>query len=325
MRSLTLLTASLLAASPAFASPQALTVGVGADELATSLNTSSFGAWSLDLGLDAGDALAQDEEDSGDEDDDLLGDILGGGEGEESAGDERADLEAGQIGDNVGARQEDALVLDEDQRRKKVIKTLQRKNFLKLGRWEVSPHLAFVANDPFLNRYIIGAGIGYHITEVFEIELNLDYAPDFGQADWKPLTDQLVNENSVSPDISKMTFSSTASFLYSPIYGKVAIGKKIIVFDIYGAFGAGATVTSDDLDALQTDDTDERAVRTATQTHPTTTAGGGIRVNFTPNIAARVEGRSLVYIETVNSTTLEMKNMFILGGAFSVFFPSMRN
>lgn len=320
MRSLTLLTASFLAAAPAAASTQADTlVGIGADELAHSLTSSH--TYRLDLDLAPGDALAQDEED----DDDLLGDILGEGDAEESAGEEREALERGEIGDNVGARQEEALLLDEDERRKKIIKTLQRKNFLKLGRWEVSPHVAFVANDPFLNRYIIGTGIGYHLTEIFEIELNLDYAPDFGQADWKPLTVQLVEENSVSPDISKMTFSGTASFLYSPIYGKVAIGKKIIVFDIYGAFGAGATVTSDDLDALQTDDTDERAVRTATQTHPTTTAGGGIRVQFSQNLAARFEGRSLVYIETVNSTTLEMKNMFILGGAFSVFFPSVRN
>ena len=39
--------------------------------------------------------------------------------------------------------------------------------------------------------------------------------------------------------------------------------------------------------------------------------------------AVRVEGRSLVYIETVSSTTLEMKNNFILAGGVSFFFPSM--
>ena len=198
-------------------------------------------------------------------------------------------------------------------------------SFLKLGRAEVSPHQAFVANDPFLNRYIIGAGVAYNFTEIFALEANLDYAPDFGHADWKPLTTQLVEENSVSPDISKMTFAGSLSFLYSPIYGKVAIGKRIINFDIYGAFGAGATLTNDDLDALQTDDTDERAVATQTQTHPTTNIGGGARVIFTPNLAMRVEGKSLVYIEAVNATTLEMKNMFILQGAFTIFFPTMRN
>ena len=51
-----------------------------------------------------------------------------------------------------------------------IVKTLQRKNFLKLRRWELSPHVAFVTNDPFLNRYIIGTGIAYHLTEIFSIE-----------------------------------------------------------------------------------------------------------------------------------------------------------
>ena len=37
----------------------------------------------------------------------------------------------------------------------------------------------------------------------------------------------------------------------------------------------------------------------------------------------RVDGRSLIYIETVNSTTLEMKNNFILSGGVGFFFPSM--
>lgn len=312
MRTLTIL-GMMLAAGPALA----------ADDIATpagptlSLESSSTLAW--------GDALAQDDEESEDEGD-VLDDILSGEGREESAKEERVALERGEIGDNIGARQEEAIVLEEEEdRRKTLIKTVQRKNFLKLGRWEVSPHLAFVANDPFLNRYIVGTGINYNLTEIFALEVTLDYAPDFGRADWKPLTTQLVEENSVSPDISKMTFGGSLSFLYSPIYGKVAVGKRIINFDIYGAFGAGATLTNDDLDALQTDETDQRAVATQTQTHPTTNIGGGARIVFTPNLAARIEGKSLVYIETVNSTTLEMKNMFILQGAFSVFFPTLRN
>lgn len=318
MRSLNLLGAllslSLLIGTPASAAPS--TSAEPADAAAV---------------LEPGDALAQDddsdesEDDSGGDEGDVLDDILSGEKREETSKEERESLLRGETGDNIGARQEDAIVLEDEERRKTLIKTLQRKNFLKLGRFEASPHLAFVANDPFLNRYIVGTGINYHLTEIFAIELTVDYSPDFGRADWKPLTKQLVDKNSVSPDISKMTFAGNASFLYSPIYGKVAIGRKIIAFDIYGAFGAGATVTNDDLDALQTDETDQRAVATATQTHPTTNIGGGARVSFTPNLAARIEGRSLVYIETINSTTLEMKNMFIVQGAFSIFFPSMRN
>ncbi len=268
-------------------------------------------------------AVAQGEDEEEDEDD-FLDDILGEDDEEESVGDEVDAVRSGEIGDTVGARQEDVILLEDDKRKKRVIKTIQKKSFLKLGRWEASPHLAFVANDPFLKRRIFGVGLGYNITEIFAVELNIDYSPDFNENDWKPLTTQLVNENHVSPDISKLTLFSNLTFQFSPIYGKVALnGKRIINFDIFGAFGMGATLTQDDLEALQAT-TDERAIATEVQTHPTTNLGGGLRVIFSENLAMRVEGRSLVYIETVNATTLEMKNNFILQASASFFFPNMR-
>ena len=276
----------------------------------------------LALSISSPVALAQD--DSGSEDDELR-DIMGGSD-EETAAEETAALRSGETGDNVGARnEEEILLLEEEGKEKLVIKTIQRTNFLKLGRLEFSPHAAFVANDPFLNRYIVGAGLGYHITEVFAVEGNFDFAPDLGDGDWKPLTTQLVEENSVSPDISKLTLAGNLTFQYSPIYGKLAVvGNNIILFDLYGAFGMGLVQTSDDLEALQATD-DPRAQATENQWHPTTNFGGGLRIIFGENIAARIEGRSLVYIETVNSTTLEMKNNLILQASAAFFFPNIRN
>ncbi|MED5370334.1 MAG: outer membrane beta-barrel domain-containing protein [Myxococcota bacterium] len=205
----------------------------------------------------------------------------------------------------------------------RTIKTIQEKDFMKLGRFEATPSVGFVTNDPFLNRYIAGARLGYHITEIFAVEAEFSYSPDLGTRDWKPLTHQLVEENNVSPDISKLTLISNATFQFSPIYGKVALGNgNIIHFDIYGAFGMGVTQTRDDLEALQAID-DPIAQATEVQLQPTTNFGGGVRVSFNETVALRIDGRSLVYIETVNSTTLEMKNNFILSGGVGFFFPSM--
>lgn len=266
-------------------------------------------------------ALAQSDED------DILGDILGDTETSSSSEDEINDLKEGNLGDTVGARQNDDLLnlAEEQERNRRVIKTLQRKTFMKMGRWELSPHAAFVSNDPFLNRYIVGAGVGYHITEIFAIEGMIDFSPDLGEGDWKPLTTQLVNENNVSPDISKLTYFGEASFVFSPIYGKAALrGRNIINFDIYGKFGMGATATSDDLEALQAEGK-PTAVATQNQVHPTTNFGGGARVVFNQNVALRVEGRSMIYIETVDSDTLEMKNNFIIQAAVSFFVPNMKS
>ncbi|HJN73597.1 MAG TPA: outer membrane beta-barrel domain-containing protein [Myxococcota bacterium] len=280
-------------------------------------------------GAFGGDALAQDDFDDSalldglvEDDDDDLDDILGGDE-EESVKSEQEDLRSGDIDDRVGVK--DEQILEERYRQqRRVIKTLQRKNFLKLGRFEGMPMVAFVTNDPFLNRYIAGGRLGYHVTEIFAIEAEIAYSPDLGEADWKPLTKQLVDENHVSPDISKLMLISNMTFQFSPIYGKVALrGNNIINFDVYGAFGMGITRTNDDLNALQAED-DPIALETEVQIHPTTNFGGGARVVFNEFVAVRVDGRSLVYIETVNSTTLEMKNNFILSGGVSFFFPGMQ-
>ena len=215
----------------------------------------------------------------------------------------------------------------EDDKRRKIIKTIQKKNFMKIHRYEVGPSLGFVANDPFLNRYIIGGVFDYHLTEVFAAELQLGYAPILGTGgqndpDWKPLSKQLLIENSVSPDISKLTAHGSLALAFSPIYGKVAVGRKIIAFDIFGYFGLGVTATQDDLVALQ--NKDDSAVITQNQVHPTTIVGGGARVAFSEGVAARIEGKSMSYIETVNSTTLEMKNNFIVQANVSFFFPGMK-
>lgn len=219
-------------------------------------------------------------------------------------------------------------VSDGGKQKKRVIKTIQKKNFVKVGRSEAGPFVGFVANDPFLNRYIVNGVYDYHLTEVFALEAQLGYSPILGgggesDPDWKPLSKQLLLENSVSPDISKLTAHGSLGMTYSPIYGKAAVGHKIIVFDIYGGFGLGATQTTDDLVALQAENEPD-AIATQNQWHPTTVINVGARIAFNTTVAARIEGKSMSYIETVSSTTLEMKNNFILQGGVTFFFPGMK-
>lgn len=255
--------------------------------------------------------------------DDALDDILGE---ESSSSDEVDAVKSGDMDDNIGVKKDDIVLPEEELKKKRLIKTLQRKTFLKLGRVEAGPHLGMVANDPFLRRYILGGTVGYHLTEVFALEADFGWSPNLGDSvDHKPLTTQLVEENNVSPDISKLSYYGTMTFAFSPIYGKVAVGTKIINFDVFGVFGAGIARTADDLYALQAEDNDPRALASAEEFHPTTNLGGGLRIVFNPNMALRLEGRSLVYIETVQSTTLEMKNNLVFQGTFTFFVPGIRS
>ena len=260
--------------------------------------------------LAADDGIAADDEGSDDE-----------------PADDSVKAEKEAVVKEVGKKKVDTSKETDAPARKSVIKTIQKKNFMKLHRYEVGPSVGFVANDPFLNRYIVGGVFDYHVTEIFAVEAQLAYAPILGSGvddpDLKPLSKQLINENSVSPDISKLTAHGHVGLAYSPIYGKAAVGKKIIAFDIYGHFGGGFTMTTDDLEALNEDANSPDALATQNQVHPTTVFGGGARVAFSKSLAARAEVKSMSYIETINSSTLEMKNNVIVQGNVSFFFPGM--
>jgi outer membrane beta-barrel protein len=212
----------------------------------------------------------------------------------------------------------------EESKKKHLIRTLQPKGFVKVGRYELAaPQLGYVTNDPFINRYLLGAGLTYHVTEIFGVEFAGIFSPDFGKGDWKPITHQIIEKNQVTPDISKIEWLGNVNFQYSPIYGKVAVfGQKIIAFDIFGVFGAGIVNTRDDLEALQKTK-DEDAIATEKQIHPTVNYGGGLRVALSKSFAVRLEARGMSYVEVVESNNLEMKNnMMLLVGA-SFFFPGM--
>lgn len=269
--------------------------------------------------------------------DDDIGDILGEEDEDSSTKEETAELKE----EASFSSSNSISLIDDDESTKQIIKTMQRKNFLKLKRWEISPHAAAVINDPFLKRKIIGTGVAYNLTEVFAIEGMIDYGLDLGDADLTTLTQQIKNSNNVAPDISRLLAFGDVSFVYSPIYGKAAVlGRKIVMFDVYGKFGMGIGQTKDDgtvsgildnidnqcpeSESLSAADEQGKFCLTQIEWHPTTSFGGGIRVIFNDSFAVRLEGRSLTYIETVNSTMLEMKNNFIVQGSASFFLPSIK-
>jgi outer membrane beta-barrel protein len=202
--------------------------------------------------------------------------------------------------------------------KRKVIKVLQPKQFLKIGRFEAMPMVGIVTNDPFIRRILFGAAFAYHPTEVLGIEVQGAYAPNFGRGDWKNVTKQIFDSNELSPQISRMIATGTVNFTFSPLYGKVAtLGRNTIIFDIYGVLGAGFVFTQDDLELLEGVG-DPKAEATANQVHPAITFGGGLRVALSKLFALRLEARSISYIGVIDSVNLELKNNLTIqiGGSF---------
>ena len=203
---------------------------------------------------------------------------------------------------------------------RKMIKVVQPKAHLKLGRLELCPQGAWVANDPFLRRYVVGLVGGWYLSEIFSIEADVGFSPTLGEADWTPITRELIEHNHVAPDLSRLTLFGGGSFAFTPIHGKVAVAGRIVHFDLFGVFGMGVVRTVDDLELIGASD-DLPALETANQLHPTTRYGGGARVLLGPGVALRIEARSLVYIETISGDVLEMKNNLLVQGGVSFFLP----
>jgi outer membrane beta-barrel protein len=243
--------------------------------------------------------------------DDDLDDILGEGSGEQTIAEERRDMESGD--------QRDTEVIEVPDAKRKVIKTLQKKTFLKIGRGEVVPYLGIITNDPFIRRILFGMNVGYHITEIFQLELQGSFSPDFNEGDWKAVTRQILSDNQVSPEISRMMGHATVNFNFSPLYGKVAtLGRNSIIFDIYLTAGAGVAFTEDDIELIQKVG-DPLAEATKSQVHPTISFGGGLRVAFTKTFGLRFEVRSISYINALESTQLELKNNLTMMLGASIF------
>jgi hypothetical protein len=85
--------------------------------------------------------------------------------------------------------------------------------------------------------------------------------------------------------------------------------------DLFGGFGVTKTV--DDLVALGTDETDLEAVATKEQWHPSPNWGIAYQlvreVGSDTAIGGRFRWDHFMYIETINSTTLEMKDSGFIG------------
>lgn len=203
-----------------------------------------------------------------------------------------------------------------------IIKVIQPKTLLKIGRVELQPMIGGLTNDPWVNRYLFGLSAAYHVTEIFAVEVHGFGSPNLGVNDQKAVTKDVISKNEVAPQINRLTGAATVNLSFSPLYGKLAtLGQNSIVFDIYATAGGGIAYTLDDLTVTDGDD-DEVSLRLDNQILPALTLGGGLRVQFSKLAGLRFEVRDLSYINASGQSdgvTLEVKNNLMLFGGVSFY------
>ncbi len=124
------------------------------------------------------------------------------------------------------------------------VKAVQRKGFLKRGRFELEPIFAATVNDAFYEKFGYGLRVAYNVQDSFAVALRANrytkYRTDNVREGMLAFQSQLL-----SADIQQQFMLDG---IWSPIYGKAAVlAGSIVHFDLYLQAGLGYvwTATSD--------------------------------------------------------------------------------
>lgn len=118
------------------------------------------------------------------------------------------------------------------------MQVVQNRLYSKAGRFELGAFFGFVSADPFLSVRGVGGTVGYHFTESWGLNLlAVSYMAEESSAN-KDFQKQ--TGGSAFPDTNEpKTFYGT-ELVYSPIYGKLSLaGKSIIYYDFHVMGGGG--------------------------------------------------------------------------------------
>lgn len=116
------------------------------------------------------------------------------------------------------------------------VKAVQRKHFLKKNRLELAPYVSYSLNDPFQQKVGAGLALTYHLVDSLGLQLHYDRY-------W--LTDS-ENVRIAQRELQALLLSSDlqwttgASFVFTPVYGKLTWFNTIVQYDLFLLTGLGA-------------------------------------------------------------------------------------
>ena len=172
-------------------------------------------------------------------------------------------------------------------------------------------------NDPFQKSYIAPEVTAeYRVTPFLGITAMAAYRANLNEGNYTRLSTQLLEEFKISPDFSTVQAEGRLGFNFLP--AKVALGDQAI--SRFGVqFGIGTVHTVDDLEAIQCPD-DPQCVATEKQWHLTTYYGLSGEVIWNDRYGLRFRLDRVRHIETIYSTTLEMKTRQLVSADFIIAF-----
>lgn len=220
---------------------------------------------------------------------------------------------------------------------------VENRFFLKANRFEFSPVVGYVPNNPFARRYMFGTVLGYHLSETFSFQAGILYSPDLGEGDLKGLTSVLLerayqadeSQNFQQPlDKAGLTFFGGVA--WAPLYGKInLVGETVLNFDFYLFAGAGM-ISKQNYFATYSDANIDQGDIVELQPQGNEVVAGpylGIGMNNFVNrmMAVKIDVRGAFYVDgqpqydpDVPVEGLRLYNNVIASAGLAVFFPRMK-
>jgi outer membrane beta-barrel protein len=188
-----------------------------------------------------------------------------------------------------------------------LVKAVQRKGFLKRGRFEVAPILSLSLNDAFYQKIGGGLRLAYSLQDSFAVAVRGSY--------YTPFRTDNVLEGKIG--LSSQLLSSQLygqvmlDGVWSPVYGKASfLADSIVHFDLFLAGGFGAVWSATSL-----------APRNEGP-HPAAEVGGGIRFYPREWMAFELGLMATFYPDQpVVSVPATVQTVFVANVGISFFFP----
>lgn len=188
------------------------------------------------------------------------------------------------------------------------VKAVQRKGFMKRGRFEIAPMFAATVNDAFYQKFGGGLRLAYSLQDSFALALRgnwfTPYRTDNVRVGKLAMQSQLLS--------SQLTGQAMLDGVWSPIYGKAAfLGKNIVHFDLYLSAGFGLVWSATSF-----------APRNEGP-HLATDLGGGVRFYPKEWMAFDLGLMATLYPDQpVESVPGTVQKVFVANMGFSFFFPT---
>lgn len=178
--------------------------------------------------------------------------------------------------------------------KRREVKVVQRRSYIKDGKIDVTLNGGIVPNDDFLVYYLTGLNVGYHFAESFAVEGSFNAAFE----SLSGLSNYLKNESSIGLKDAQIRefikFFYNVSVLWSPIYGKISVlGSKLAHFGMYTGLGLGMMHT----EGYENPENPEPQP----QTKPAANVIAGFRWHLTDQFSLRTEYRHF-FFEKIGSS-----------------------